>query len=175
MSKTWLLIGLMCGCLVCFPGCEEVSSTHIEGLSDDTSKTVSDSENADNGSASETAETQKNANDGKTRKHFVPQIAIVGSTGKAEWADSAEKPMSIITVPLTTYFRAHELEVFRIQIPMAMKFYQADNGRYPQTQEEFVRDIIEANQIKLPVLRDGDKYVYNPDTHEVMIEKEDKK
>ncbi len=95
--------------------------------------------------------------------------ADVGATGKGQFADSAEKPMSIITVPLATYFRAQEMSVFRIQIPQALKLYQAETGEMPKTHDEFMQNIIKKNQIQLPKLPEGDTYVYNPSTAELMI------
>ncbi|MDO5580646.1 MAG: hypothetical protein Q4G69_05895 [Planctomycetia bacterium] len=90
------------------------------------------------------------------------KAADVGATGKGKFADSAEKPMSVVTVPLATYFKAQEMVVFRMQIPEAMKLYKAENGENPKTQDEFMQKIIKANQIVLPTLPAGDSYFYDP-------------
>ncbi|MDD3588491.1 MAG: hypothetical protein PHQ75_15020 [Thermoguttaceae bacterium] len=95
--------------------------------------------------------------------------ADVGVTGKGQFADSAEKPGAIITVPLATYFVAQEMAVFRIQIPEALKLYNATNGHYPETQEEFMQQIVQANNIVLPKLKEGDSYFYDVKTATLMV------
>lgn len=95
--------------------------------------------------------------------------ADVGVTGKGKFADSAEKPMSIITVPLATYFRGKEMTVFRIQIPHTMELYKGANGQYPESHEVFMREIIQANQIALPSLPPGDTYVYDPAAATLLV------
>lgn len=100
---------------------------------------------------------------------FVEVKADVGVTHKADWEDSSEKAMSIVTVPLATYFKAQEMSVFRMQIPSAMNLYKAEIGEFPKTEEEFMKNIIEKNQIILPELPEGDSYFYNPETAELMV------
>lgn len=76
-----------------------------------------------------------------------------------------------ISEPARQYFRTRERIVFAIQIPEAMKLYKALNGQAPKTHEEFIEKIINENGIRLPQLREGDKYVYDPDAEELMIER----
>lgn len=99
----------------------------------------------------------------------VVKKADVGVTGKGQFVDSAEKPMSIVTVPLASYFAAQEMAVFRIQIPEALKLYNATNGRNPENQEEFMQQIVRANNIVLPKLKEGDSYFYDAKTATLMI------
>ena len=100
---------------------------------------------------------------------YVEKKAAAGVTHKGEFADSSEKPMSIVTVPLATYFSAKEKTVFDIQIPQAMNLYKATNGEFPKTEEVFMSDIISANQIHLPELKEGDEYFYDPDAAQLMV------
>jgi hypothetical protein len=76
-----------------------------------------------------------------------------------------------ITTPLSTYWRSKEAIAFRIQVPKALSLYRATNGYFPKTQEEFVREILEPNQIKLPELPDDHRYVYDPETGELQVER----
>ncbi len=41
---------------------------------------------------------------------------------------------------------------------------------FPKSHEQFMQDIIKANQIKLPELPPDSKYKYDPATGELMIE-----
>ncbi len=95
--------------------------------------------------------------------------AGVGATGKGQYGVTSEQPMSIITTPVSTYFYAQEKTVFDMQIPQALNLFQASEGRYPNSQEEFMQKIIQANQIVLPKLPEGDSYVYDVPSHTLMI------
>lgn len=95
--------------------------------------------------------------------------AGVGATGKGQYGVSSEQPMSIITTPVSTYFYAQEKTVFDMQIPQALNLFQASEGRYPNSEEEFMNKIIKANMIVLPKLPEGDSYVYDVPTHTLMV------
>ncbi len=43
-----------------------------------------------------------------------------------------------------------------------MDLYRAEHGDYPKTHEEFMKNIIELNLVKLPELPEGWEYVYDP-------------
>lgn len=75
-----------------------------------------------------------------------------------------------ITTPVQVYFRSREHVAFRIQVPQALQFFQAEHGRLPESHEEFWREIIEKNNIQLPSLPPGHKYVYVPEKGELMVE-----
>ena len=75
-----------------------------------------------------------------------------------------------VTTPVAAYFAVKERLTFDIQIPHAMELYKATEGHAPKTHEEFMRSIIEANQIRLPTLPAGHRYVYDPETERLMVE-----
>lgn len=84
----------------------------------------------------------------------------------------AESATDMITVPVATLFRAKEMAAYRIQVPQALQLFKAMNdGNGPKTHEEFMEKIIKANNIPLPELPDGQKYVYDPEKEELMVEK----
>ncbi len=96
------------------------------------------------------------------------------SRASQEWKTSAativsDEPTSFVTVPVSTYFKAQEMAVFRMQIPAAMNLFQASEGRYPNSEEEFRTKIIKANQIVLPKLPEGDVYFYDVQARELKI------
>jgi hypothetical protein len=52
-----------------------------------------------------------------------------------------------------------------------MQLYHATNGRYPGSWEEFEREILIPNGIRLPTLPPGHRYHYDPQTGQLMVEK----
>jgi hypothetical protein len=76
----------------------------------------------------------------------------------------------IITAPVKARFTAEQNLVFNAQIPHALNLFQATNGRFPKDHDEFMKEIITANAIKLPELPEPDKYIYDPATHELMVQ-----
>lgn len=97
--------------------------------------------------------------------NMVQEKAQAGVTGKGDYGAPG-----IVTTPISTYFQAKERIIFEIQIPGAMNLYVAEKGYKPKTQDDFMRDIIQANMIRLPELPAGHKYVYDPQKGELMVE-----
>jgi len=75
-----------------------------------------------------------------------------------------------VTTPVAAYFAVQERLVFDVQIPQAMNLYKAAEGRAPKTHDEFMRNIVAANQIRLPALPAGHRYVYDPKSERLMVE-----
>jgi hypothetical protein len=96
----------------------------------------------------------------------VKAEAGVGEKGRS--LDEFEGP---IVTPAKAYFSVRERAVFEIQIPNAMQLFKATNGSGPKSHEEFMSQIIEANAIQLPELPEGQRYIYDPNTEELMVER----
>ena len=78
----------------------------------------------------------------------------------------------IITVPVKAYFGARDMITFDINLPRAMREYKAlHENEGPPSLEVFMKEIIEPYGIKLPRLPAGQKYVYDPKTEELMVER----
>jgi hypothetical protein len=75
-----------------------------------------------------------------------------------------------VATPVASYFNMKERIAFDIQIPEAMKLFKATEGRAPKSHEEFMQAIIKANNIKLPDLPEGHRYVYDPKKEQLMVE-----
>lgn len=60
-------------------------------------------------------------------------------------------------------------------IKHTLDLYYAEHGEYPKTQDEFMKKIIQANQIKLPELDEGVEYFYDPADHLLKIQQSAKK
>jgi hypothetical protein len=76
----------------------------------------------------------------------------------------------LVTTPAAAYFAVKERLVFDVQIPHALDLAKATEGHAPRTQDEFMRDIVTANQIRLPSLPPGHRYVYDPKDERLMVE-----
>jgi hypothetical protein len=84
---------------------------------------------------------------------------------------SLDQYEGIVVTPAKAYFSAKERIAFEIQVPHALQLYEASNGEAPKTETEFFDNVIKANQIKLPVLPPGAKYVYDVETKQLMVER----
>ncbi|NUQ65132.1 MAG: hypothetical protein HUU20_21925 [Pirellulales bacterium] len=96
---------------------------------------------------------------------MVREVADVGVGKKGR-----DYGPGLVTTPVATYFAAREKIAFQVQIPHAMNLYKGANGHAPKSQEEFMEQIIKANQINLPELPEGHRYVYDPQTEQFLVE-----
>jgi hypothetical protein len=77
----------------------------------------------------------------------------------------------LITTPLEVYFRAREQITFNIQVADAMRIYRAlHDFKGPKSNDEFMKEIIQANRISLPELPAGHRYFYDPKSEELLVE-----
>ena len=106
---------------------------------------------------------QQNVTPQDTEETMVTVAAAPGLTGRGNYASAGNtsNPMSIISTPISQYFLTQDRIVLQ-QIEAAMNLYKGEHGRIPATHEEFVIDIIQANNIVLPRLPEGHTYVYDP-------------
>lgn len=92
----------------------------------------------------------------------------VGRQGRS--LDNLDDVGKVIAQPAVSYFAAKEKLVFEVQVPQALGLYEATNGEGPRSHDDFMRDIIAANGIKLPELPAGRQYRYDPETKKLMVE-----
>jgi len=98
-------------------------------------------------------------------KEFDPKAKQVVSDSKVH----ADDP---VLYALQTYGPVME-QISKMYIEHAIDLFHAEEDRYPKDHEEFMRRIIKANQIKLPVLPGGAKYAYDVQNHKLQIVKAD--
>ena len=97
--------------------------------------------------------------------------AAPGMSGKGNYGTpTGNNPMEIITVPVSTMFKTKD-GLILMYIEHAMNLYKGEHGKIPATHEEFVQDIILANNIQLPQLPPGQGYVYDPSDGVLKIQK----
>ncbi len=99
----------------------------------------------------------------------VRAVAGVGKQGQS--LNDEQGVAAMIVQPAKTLFAFKQSAVFEIQIPSAVKLFAATEGRKPNSHEEFMNKIIKFNKIKLPTLPAGEKYVYDPQEGELMVQK----
>jgi hypothetical protein len=101
---------------------------------------------------------------GQTQPNLVTEKAQVGATGKGNYGGPGA-----VTTPISVYFQAQERLIYD-SVTYAVKLFEAEHGYKPKTEEEFMKKVIEANQIRLPQLPPGSKYKYDPQAGELLVE-----
>lgn len=96
---------------------------------------------------------------------------VKAQTGVGVKGKSLEQHSGVIVEPVKQLLRFEQKAVFDIQIPQAMSLFQATEGRKPNSHDEFMTRIISANNIALPKLPAGHRYLYDPEKGELMVER----
>jgi len=60
-------------------------------------------------------------------------------------------------------------QIAKLGIDSALGTFYALEGRYPKDHEEFMTQIIKANNLQLPVLPGGKKYQYDVENHKLVV------
>jgi len=108
---------------------------------------------------------------GPARVEDTTQVkAAVGAGAKGRSLEDPKLVQMIVT-PAVVLFRVEERLAYEAKVPYALKLYEAEHGRKPKTHEEFVEQILKPNQINLPELPPGHRYIYDPQAGELMVEK----
>lgn len=84
--------------------------------------------------------------------------------------------VEMIALPAKTYFAAKETIIYD-KMMHDLQLYKASDseGMGPQSHEEFMDKVIRENGTVLPTLPPGQRFVYDPKTEQLMIEKPAKK
>ncbi len=89
------------------------------------------------------------------------------------------KPKIVAKDPITLAGNAYVTAIGKTSIGLiehALNLYQAEHGEYPKTYEEFMTNIIKANNIALPTLPAYQEYGYDAKEHRlILLEYPDKK
>ena len=86
-----------------------------------------------------------------------------GRAVKAQTGTGKRKPgkAGILMTPINAYFSSQE-RIAYLQIESGLKTFRASNGRKPKNFEEFEKKILKPAAIKLPALKAGDTYFFDP-------------
>ncbi len=82
------------------------------------------------------------------------------------------KPEVKITNPITGPLEAYGpivQKVAALGIEHAVNLFNASEGRYPNSYEEFMTRIIKENKIQLPILSAGLEYQYDVENHKLVV------
>ena len=86
--------------------------------------------------------------------------------------DEVVKPEVKITNPITGPLEAYQplvQKVAALGIEHAVNLFNASEGRYPNSYDEFMTRIIKENNIRLPVLPPGLEYQYDVENHTLLV------
>lgn len=86
----------------------------------------------------------------------------------AKVSDSKIHATDPITAPVSAYGPMLE-QISKTHIEGAIRLFEATEGRYPNSHEEFMTAIIKANNIQLPVLPGGKQYQYDVANHQLVV------
>lgn len=111
-------------------------------------------------------QVQKDPNSiiGKTTQDITAFDPAAGNTV----SDSKIRATDPITAPVSAYGPMLE-QISKTHIAHALNLYQATEGKYPESLEEFMEKIIKPNGIRLPVLPGGKKYQYDVPNHQLVV------
>jgi hypothetical protein len=87
-------------------------------------------------------------------------------------ANKVVKPDVKITNPITGPLEAYQpliQQVAALGIEHAVNLFNASEGRYPNSYDEFMTRIIIENNIRLPVLPPGLEYQYDVENHKLLV------
>ena len=96
---------------------------------------------------------------------------VAAEAGVGKKGQSLKNDTGMIVEPVKQLIRFEQKAVFDLQIKPALEFYKASNGSYPKTHEEFMDKIVKENGIVLPTLPEGQKYVFDPEQGQLMVER----
>lgn len=63
-----------------------------------------------------------------------------------------------------------EFQMMILSIDHANQLYMAEKGDFPESQEEFIKNIVEFNKIKLPEIPEDEEYCYVPEQGELGLQ-----
>lgn len=75
----------------------------------------------------------------------------------------------IIAGPAMAFISFEQKAVLDIQIPHALQLFQATEGRFPKSHDEFLEKIVTANRLVLPELPEGAVYHFNSEKGELWV------
>ena len=100
-----------------------------------------------------------------------PMERVVAEAGVGKKGQSLKNDTGMVVEPVKQLIRFEQKAVFDIQIKQALELYKGSTGEYPKTHEEFMENVIKANSIQLPELPAGQKYIFDPEQAQLMVER----
>jgi hypothetical protein len=104
---------------------------------------------------------------------ITAQQALAGVGKQGQSLQDHSDLQKIISGPAATLFNVKQKAVLEIQIPQALQLFQASEGRFPKSHEEFMQKIVEYNRLVLPELPEGAVYHFNTEKGQLWVYPED--
>ena len=104
---------------------------------------------------------------------IVAQQALAGVGKQGQKLQQHSDAQKIITGPANALLQFGQKAELEFKVPHALQLFQAAEGRFPKSHEEFMEKIVAANQIKLPELPEGAVYRFNTEKGELWVYPED--
>lgn len=96
---------------------------------------------------------------------------VKAEVGVGQKGRSLDGESGMLVTPVKAFFSTQERLAFDVQLKQAMDLYKATNGALPKSHDDFMAQIVKANNINLPQLAAGHKYVYDPQLGELQVER----
>jgi hypothetical protein len=102
----------------------------------------------------------------------MPETETVkAEVGVGKKGRSLDEYEGIVVTPVKTIWSTQEFLAYNVQVKKALDLFNATEGRMPKSHEEFMEKIIAPNLIKLPQLPEGQRYKWDPQTNQLMVER----
>jgi hypothetical protein len=99
-----------------------------------------------------------------------PTQLVEAEAGVGKQGQSLKNDTGVLVEAAKALFQFRQKAVFEIQIPDALNKFQGIEGRKPNSHDEFMK-IIKANGIQLPTLPANQRYIYDVERGELMVER----
>lgn len=100
---------------------------------------------------------------------IVAQKAVAGVGKEGQGLKDKQGVAGIIAGPISAMVNVKQKVALEIQVKQAVDLYKALNGRFPESHDEFMREIVDKNRIQLPELPDGAVYHFNSEKGELWV------
>lgn len=97
----------------------------------------------------------------KTQKRELVRVEAVAGVGKRGENLRGEGTNELIAAAPKALFDTEQKLKF-MQVKQALDVFEIQKNRYPESHEEFVKEIIEHYNLKLPELHEGERYEWDP-------------
>ncbi|MEX2306304.1 MAG: hypothetical protein WD738_01850 [Pirellulales bacterium] len=165
MAAFMRLIGLFLVLALIIAGCDSSSAPGGGASMNELASAASAQKAAEDEKAQEKAEADLKAEEAAKAAAGPPAPRIEVVTSHSPKKGRTLEGGGYLSIVAGTRFWA-EHQIILNNILHATRLWEAEHGRYPKTQEEFMREIIEPNEpaTALPELPEGWEYYYDPAT-----------
>ena len=109
------------------------------------------------------------ANEPDAAAAIVAQKAEAGVGKQGQLLAGHSDAQKIISGPAATLLNVKQKKILEWDVPKALQLYQALEGNFPKSHEEFMAKIVEANNLVLPELPEGAVYHFNTEKGELWV------